>query len=67
MQVTFDPKTNEATIKLSVNPNSTQESSTGKTFLLAFEASKHEVGGVEARVQVTITRPTQAGKKAKRK
>lgn len=66
MRVEHDEKTGEIHITMSVNPKSTQPSSTGKTFILGSDRLKTTLSGVEASVQVNVTRPAGAkGKKGK--
>ncbi len=62
MRVEFDKKTGEVHITMSVNPKSSQLSSTGKTYLLGSDRLKTEIDGVEASVQVNVTRPAGAKK-----
>lgn len=67
MQIEFNEKTNEVSLKFSINPKTSQLSSTKKTFIAGQDGGKLDAGGKSIRISVIATIPNDgATKKGKR-
>lgn len=67
MQIGFDEKTNEATIKLTINPKSTELSSSKKTFICGQDGAVISVGGKKIRINVLAYSPVEDKAKKSKK
>jgi hypothetical protein len=67
MQIEFDKKTNEVKITMSINPKSTQLSSSKKTYIVGSDGAKFDVDGRSIRVQVNAFSPVEGGGGKKKK
>lgn len=66
MQVDYDKKSGEVTVKFTVNPKSTQLSSTGKTFIAGQDGCKLDIDGHSVRISVIATIANDKAKKGKK-